>query len=385
MHTDKIAIDFTFVSEEEIRKRRLSCSIPVFLSDLLDEISAQGYANDFIIISNSNAYNLLKERFPKFDFISIGGLVAKASFLFFGKQMNGFFRKKHVLENILIKNGIKHIWYPYMLPETVLGGKIEYIGTCHDLMRLNDFDSYYKIFFESRQIITVSNYVKKEIVEKFKVDESRITVIHNSIKPIDSGTEPSFLMKKIKNEFILDINAYLPRKNTLTILKAFDLLKDQIAHDLVLCGGYKDEEYYQKCAKYVKDNHLENRVHMLLAVSDAERNWLFENCKLFVMPSENEGFGRTPIEAAICLKPVISTRVIPIVEATCDMVYYYDNPRDENELANLMLYVLENPPKMEDLFKVRDTFVKHYSPRTIARKYIELFKNVGWLKELGTD
>ena len=72
---------------------------------------------------------------------------------------------------------------------------------------------------------------------------------------------------------------------------------------------------------------------MLFRVTDEERNWLLTNAALFVTPSLFEGFGRTPVEAAICRIPVISTKETSLFEATQGLCSYVENPTDEKELV----------------------------------------------------
>lgn len=375
-----IAVDVTFVSDEEVRSGVLSCSIPIFLSEILDEIVTLGYSENFILLVNSNAKKLISKRFPHFRVVSVGGFIARISFQIFGKQLNGFFRKNSFFEKTLMCKGIEHVWYPYLLPESMFGEKIDYVGTCHDLMRVNsNYTGYEKIFKSSTKIITVSNYVKKEIETKFNLTDKKISVVHNSIKLADSEVRTQEVKGLVPGKYILDVNSYSPRKNTITMLKAFNRIKDKLDDDLVLCGGYKEDSYYEECENFIRDNDLHDRVHMYLAVSDEERNWLFNNCKLFVMPSENEGFGRTPVEAAVCLKPVISTRATSLEEATCGMVNYYDDPRNDQELAQTIIKVLSNPAQKNELETIRRTFIENYAPQNIANQYIEIFHGLGWL------
>lgn len=186
------------------------------------------------------------------------------------------------------------------------------------------------------------------------------------------GTKP--IPELVNRKYLLDVNGYAPRKNTLTMIEAFGRIKDDTDCDLVLCGGYKADDYYDSCAALAERLQITDRVHMLLRVSEEEKNWLFRNCEMCITPSENEGFGRTPIEAAVCLKPVISTKATSLEEVTCGLLHYYDNPRDDKALAELILEVLANPDSPERLRMIRDTFVERYAPSNVVRQYLEMFE-----------
>ena len=122
---------------------------------------------------------------------------------------------------------------------------------------------------------------------------------------------------------------------------------------------------------------------MFLGIEEKQKNWLFKNCKLFVTPSENEGFGRTPIEAALFLKPVISSRATSLEEATCGLVHYIENPRDDKELAETIMDVLQNPDSEKKLINIKETYVQRYSPERIVQEYMKVFQDLGWIEAEG--
>ena len=119
---------------------------------------------------------------------------------------------------------------------------------------------------------------------------------------------------------------------------------------------------------------------MFLGIDERQKNWLFQNCSIFITPSENEGFGRTPIEAALFLKPVISSKATSLEEATCGMVHYIENPRDDNELAKAMLTILDNPDSPERLLEIKNVFTEKYCAEQIVQEYMDVFYKLGWIQ-----
>ncbi len=176
-----------------------------------------------------------------------------------------------------------------------------------------------------------------------------------------------------EKKYILDLNAYNKKKNPLTLLKAFNSIKEKTDLNLIFCGGYKDENVWNEMQEYIQSNFIFDRVKMLFRVKDEERNWLLSNAALFVTPSLFEGFGRTPVEAAICKIPVISTKETSLFEATQGLCNYVENPMDEKELADLMLNIIENPPTFEKLENISRTLSELYKAENCAKKYLDLF------------
>lgn len=127
---------------------------------------------------------------------------------------------------------------------------------------------------------------------------------------------------------------------------------------------------YHEVVDYIKSHDLEDRVKVHSDISDEERNALFYQTDLFVTTSMQEGFGRTPVEAAICKVPVISTRETSLPGATMEEVYYYENPTDEKELADKMLEVIQNRPSKERLEEISQKLENEYREENVARKYL---------------
>lgn len=379
-----IGIDFTFISKNSADSGSFTGSLEIFTLELLDSIVTIGQEKHFIIITNIAAEKYLKRRFPTFKIYVLGGLVGKLVYLLSIKNKIGvrILKKIGCLEWQLTGLGIDYIWYPWMVPEVVGGFNGKYVGTCHDLFmrEANDDSSLLKMFAGSQLCVCISNFIKQQVMGTYNIPGEKIKVIPNSLS-ITNNEIPTQEIKELKDkEFLLDINAYQARKNTLVLLKAFERIQDAIDEDLVLCGGYSLDSYYEKCLAFINEHGLNDRVYVYLGIEEEKKNWLLKNCKLFISPSESEGFGRTPVEAGLCLKSVICSRATSLEEATCGLVHYIDNPRDDEEIANKILWVLKNPDSREKLQYIKDAFATRYAPERIIKEYLKVFEELGWIK-----
>ena len=374
-----IGIDFTWIN----LNGKLTQSLEIFTCDLLDCIAQKNQQDNFVIITHPVMESLLRERFPTFRVYGVGGLTLKVFRLFTKKTGTKFMKNHGIYDFLLCCHGIEHIWIPCLVPHNVYKIRTDYVGTCHDLMTVNKIDStknYKSMFERAQKIVTISSYVKGQIIDEYSVPAEKVVVIPNSIYISNDIIKTEEVPALKSKEFLLDCNAYASRKNTLVMIKAFERIAQYVPEDLVLCGGYVlDDDYFNECTQYIKNHHLTNRVHVFLGIDEKQKNWLFQNCRAFITPSENEGFGRTPIEAALFLKPVISSRATSLEEATCGMVHYIENPRDDKELADAILNVLRNPDSPERLKQIKETFKQKYSADKIVHEYIDLFHSLGWI------
>lgn len=373
-----IAIDTTFFGHDEIKNRKLSLSTSIFTADILDAFVELGVSDEFCLLANFNHADFFKERFPKYKIISIKWF--PVSFLYkitSGKKTaTKLFKKFGILKRVLEKNKFSAVWFPYAMNQTFVKTKLKTFATIHDIYRIHNGTQKEKAAFEKFildsdiKLICVSSYTKNDIIKTTNCTKE-IDVIPNSIVFDVSKKSP---VKQLENKnFILDLNAYIYKKNPMTLLKAFNLIKDKTNLSLVFCGGYKEEKCYSEMENFIKHNNMQDKVYLLFRVSDEERNWLLKHTSLFVTTSLFEGFGRTPVEAAICKIPVISTKETSLFEATMGLVNYVENPNDEVELSKLILEKLHNPDTKEKLENIAETLQNNYLPENCAEKYLKIF------------
>ena len=373
-----ILVDTTFFAHTEAKNKKLTYSTSIFTADLLDAFAALGMSDKFCLIVNFNHLDFFKERFPSYKIISAHWWPVTLLYkLTKGrKTANRLIKKSGAFRKIAEKSGADALWFPYSMNETFVKTKLKTFATVHDIFRIHHGTKKEAEIFtrfindESVSLITISNYTKNDIIKTTGCTKN-IPVIPNSIKfDISSQTKIPELTEK---KYILDLNAYVSKKNPMTLLKAYCMIKDRTDLELVFCGGYKEESIWNEMHQYIETNSLSNRVKMLFRVTDEERNWLLTNAALFVTPSLFEGFGRTPVEAAICRIPVISTKETSLFEATQGLCSYVENSADEKELASLLLEKTNNPDSLETLNEISEKLSETYKKENCAGKYAEIF------------
>lgn len=371
-------IDTTFFAHSEAKNKKLTYSTSIFTADLLDAFCELGMADRFCLLVNFNHLDFFRERFPSYKIIAVKWWpVTLLHKLTKGKKTaNRLIKSSGAFRRIAEKSGADAIWFPYAMNETFVRTKLKTFATIHDIYRIHNGTKKESEIFrrfindESVSLISISNYTKNDIV-KTTGCKKNIPVIPNSI--VFDVSKQQKIPELTSNKYILDLNAFVSKKNPMTLLKAFALIKDKTDLDLVFCGGYKEELLWNEMQQFIKDNRLSNRVKMLFRVTDEERNWLLSNAAIFVTPSLFEGFGRTPVEAAICGIPVISTKETSLYEATQGLCIYVENPTDEKELADKILGLTENYPSEKTLSEIAHKLEERYKKENCAKLYLRLF------------
>lgn len=375
-----IAIDTTFFAHSEAKNKKLNYSTSIFTADLLDAFVQLGAADNFCLIVNFNHVDFFKERFPAYKIVAAKWWPVTLLYkLTRGKKTaTKLIKKCGAFRKIAEKCGAKAIWFPYAMNETFVRTNLKTFATIHDIYRIHHGTQKEAAKFtefindKTTSLITISNYTKNDIVNTTG-GKKDIPVIPNSIVFDVSRQQkvPGLEQKK----YILDLNAYIEKKNPMTLLKAFNLIKDKTDLNLVFCGGYREDSIWNGMQEYMQANQISSRVKLLFRVKDEERNWLLANAALFVTPSLFEGFGRTPVEAAICKIPVISTKETSLFEATQGLCNYVENATDEKELAELMLNIIENPQEEKQLEEIAKKLACIYQAENCAKLYILSFRS----------
>lgn len=268
----------------------------------------------------------------------------------------------------------------YTIESYVYPRKYHQVGVVHDIQPFkNYFDEghYWRAWKWIMQsvvyyhlvshIVTISEFVKKD-VRKYSGKNS--VVIYNSVSNDDVCELP---IKKLENNpFILDVNSFWKYKNTERLILAFCAIKDLIPHTLYLKGVNDSKERYEELTEFICGKNLEDRV--ILDNSNRSREemaYLYHHASLFVSPSLKEGFGQTPIEAALHCVPVVVSNIDTLLEVTGGLVEKF-NPESVESKSKAMLHALQNPPSSIELKSIANHYRDKYSPKRQVEAYMQL-------------
>lgn len=228
---------------------------------------------------------------------------------------------------------------------------------------------YYIDFRTNDKIIAISDTDQKEISRFYPKFSNKIKRIYN---PIDVKLPKSY-KRNIKN-YIVALNLQFHHKNIITLIKAFELIRDQIEDNLILVGSLPERMCYLK--EYVDDHLLGDRVIFTGFVDEGRKRSLFEESRLYVNPTLYEGFGMTAVEAIILGIPTLVSKIETNYEVTRGLCFYYYPPENERELANAILNALKRDCEYSQIIKASHIIYDAYNYTNISRQYIHFFESL---------
>ena len=232
----------------------------------------------------------------------------------------------------------------------------------------------------ARKIITPTESVKREVCEHLRVKANKVIAIpsaaRQSFRPVPSEqTVETRKRLAIEDDFLLFVGTLEPRKNLLTLLKAFDQIVRQtsLRPQLVIAGGegwLMDETF-----SFIKHSGIGDRLRLTGYLGDAELRALYSSCRIFVYPSLYEGFGLPPLEAMACGAPVIAGRVAALQEVLGSAARLFD-PLNVEALAGSIVELMENDEERRRLASNGPKHAAKFSWAETARRTLNVYRDV---------
>lgn len=206
-------------------------------------------------------------------------------------------------------------------------------------------------------LISISKATHDELLRR---DGKESEIVYNSI-PFDFTTQEQPIEAIRNKQYILDVNRFHQTKNAEILIRAFNLIKNVIPHILYLKGDHKCERERKELERLVNELGLNDRIvfdHSFR--TEGEMRYLYSHADLFVSPSLLEGFGWTPIEAAVNKTPVLISDIEVLKEVSCYKIPTF-NPHSPEDLAKQMLTILQDPPSEQEKTDLAEFYIGRYS------------------------
>jgi glycosyltransferase involved in cell wall biosynthesis len=230
----------------------------------------------------------------------------------------------------------------------------------------------------AHMIITPSESVKGEVCDYFSMSPERVAAIPEAARacfkpvPLDEAARRRRQLG-IEDEFVLFVGTIEPRKNLVTLARAFAevLRSSQLRPQLVIAGkkGWLVDELFS----YLKEMDGKERVRFIGYVPDDSLSALYSSCSVCVYPSLYEGFGLPALEAMACGAPVITSRTPALME-TVGGAARLVAPEDVGALARAIMELLSDEKARAELAAAGLRRAAAFSWEKTARMTMEVYR-----------
>lgn len=268
------------------------------------------------------------------------------------------------------------------LPHGLQRAGIRSVVTIHDLIFIRHPEYYHGIdvqiyrqkfrhaLKEADVIIAISECTKRDIVEIGGVSPDRVNVVYQSCAQLfqqKAAAEEAPTVAGIPTPFVLTVGSIEERKNLLLLVKALELLPEEI--HLVAVG--RSTPYAESVGNYARQHGTGKRLHMLHGIGDSELAALYRSASVFAYPSRYEGFGIPVIEAIASGLPVMAATGSCLEEAGGPDSLYVD-PDDVDAAADALSRLLAEGRNSDRCHSSRQ-YITRFGGAGIARQMLDIY------------
>jgi len=223
-----------------------------------------------------------------------------------------------------------------------------------------------------RHIVTVSDRSRHDIAAAFRIDPTRIHVVHNGIDAHTFRPEPG--VKRDPWQLITTASADQPLKGTQHLIPAFARLAARFPQLRLTFVGHPRPGGTTEAL--IDAAGVRDRIRFVHGVSAADMRALYAQAAVAVVPSEYEGFGLPAGEAMACGVPLVSTDGGALPEVVGDAARVVP-VGDVTALAEAIEALLLDPDAREDLSRRgRRRIVERFTWQRTAEQLTALYRQV---------
>jgi glycosyltransferase involved in cell wall biosynthesis len=341
--------------------------------DIEVKILAIAYVNEYLKMDKSDNKSNLIVGFPIpcTRRMIIDKLVGK-----FNEGLSAIWLKKY-------PHDILHKTY-YSSGNIVADPRVKVVITVHDMIheKFSEFFNSKNIFNAQDQtslikkeavqqadgIICVSENTKKDLIEIFNVEPSKISLVYHgySLNTCSSDT----VAPNIPHPYILYVGERGGYKNFNALLQAY-ANSSQLRNNfhLVCFGGgvFNHEDINQISTLGLPEGKV-----IQVSGTDKFLANLYQNAAIFVYPSLYEGFGMPLLEAMALKCPVACSNTSSLPEVVGEAAELFD-PNEPDNIAEALQKILFSTEKAENLVQIGTERIKLFSWETCAEKTKQVY------------
>ena len=292
--------------------------------------------------------------------------------------------RKHGLDLLHVHYAIPHAtsaWIARQMLEEA-GETIRVITTLHgtDITIVGQDPSFHTItkfsIERSDRITAVSRYLREETIRAFGCAGCDVHVIHNFIDPLvyDRSRYPATLRDQVNGDrrVMMHVSNFRPVKRVRDVIRIHARVHEAVPTVLVMVGDGPDRVDAEEEARQLGVADSVFFLGRLEAVAP-----LLAGADLFLLPSQNESFGLSALEALASGTPVIASRAGGLLEVIRDGETGVMCPvGDVEAMARAAIEILDDPERWRSMSRAAATDARtRFALDEVVEQYETLYRD----------
>ena len=294
----------------------------VSVDEFWKKVSFLNIASNLIPYVSPEEFNEIKSK-NTLDKIDITKTIFKAKYEFTGKYGHDLLeevsRYALIAQEIASINNFDvihaHDWltYPAGIAAKAASGKpliIHVHATEFDRSGENINQSVFDIerqgMLEADKIITVSNYTKNIVVNRYGIDSTKVFTVHNAVDFDLENYEHKRWEKNVPEKVVTFLGRVTFQKGPEYFVEAANIVLNRYKHVRFVMAGSGD--MLNRMVDRVAKLGISDRFHFTGFLKGDDVDKMFMKSDVYVMPSVSEPFGISPLEAMRASVPVIISK-----------------------------------------------------------------------------
>lgn len=312
------------------------------------------------------------------------------------KNIFKMYKNSIALEKIIRENNINIVharsrapaWSAYWAAKRA---GVSFVTTFHGTYGLGPMGikkPYNKVMTYGEEVIAISNHIKQHMIDNYKVDTSKISLIHRCVN-IDNFSPYNISQERIVKT--INENAIPEDKKIITLagrvthwkgqhllIEALSKLKDDNYLCLIVGSDQGRVKYRQHLNELVQKYSLENKVKFIGHSFDIPALLMISDIVLSTA-IEPEAFGRAAIEGQAMGKIVIASNIggslENIVDGKSGKLFESNNPQSLADTLHWALNLEDKEKKKIGDFAIENV-KKNFTKDIMCDKTLEVYKKV---------
>ncbi len=257
-----------------------------------------------------------------------------------------------------------------------------FVLTYHDVIKEKFGDKYQHLdntskeqkqllLDRSAQVIAVSENTKQDLMEVFRIDPAKITVVHHATNFRTLSVPDSFQIQTPET-YLLYVGNRGNYKNFDSFLKAIAPVLNTHRHVQLICAGGGS---FNPNEKQLTDQlGLTNRV-LYYHIDDFILYRLYQHALAFVYPSLYEGFGIPILEAFAAGCPIVLSDTSCFPEVAQEAALYFD-PASETSMQQQIERIIVDDTLRQSLRQKGYERQQAFSPEKVACQTLQVYQRI---------